>query len=121
MRENDPDKVLLKQVTARLDEGVEHLDPIIQARLRENRQRAVALAGEKHSWFFAVPRWVTASGLATAAVITVALSFWWSAPKPPTVTEKPVDEIEVMTAQGRLEMYQDLDFYRWLADSRGNH
>jgi hypothetical protein len=116
MRDYARDEALLVRIKAGLDAGVEQLAPAVQSRLRQSRQQAVALAEQKRPWYLVGPRWVTAGGLTTVAVVTVAASLWLSTPRQ-TLTDKPAEELEVLTTQGHLEMYEDLEFYRWLAET----
>jgi negative regulator of sigma E activity len=115
MRDYARDEALLARVKAGLDAGVEELAPAVQSRLRQSRQQAVALAERKRSWYLVVPRWVTAGGL-TAVAVVVAASLWLSAPRQ-NLADKPAEELEVLTAQGHLDMYEELEFYRWLAEA----
>lgn len=111
-----PDKELLVNVNKALDAGIEHLDPAIEARLRQGRRRAMAVADSKHRWLPVLPRWVPAGSLAYAAILVVAVSLWF-ADSPQPLQEKHLEDVEVLTTHDHLEMYQDMDFYHWLAET----
>jgi hypothetical protein len=46
-------------------------------------------------------------------VIVMALSFWQDSDRR-SQTAGPVEDLEIMTTHEQLELYKDLDFYRWL-------
>ncbi len=116
MKLNEPAEICLDKIKKELDDSLERLEGPTLLRLREARLRAVAEA-EKRSerrWFF--PGWVTAGGVAAIAVIALAFSIWFTPARPGLPINRPED-LEIITAQEHLELYQDLDFYEWLADS----
>lgn len=91
-------------------------DPVLN-RLKEARLRAVAEAGKAPGRSWGVPRWLTAGGLATAAVVVVAVSFWYTLPRPipPGV---PVEYLDQLAARENRDMIENLDFYRWLEETQ---
>jgi hypothetical protein len=98
-----------------LDRGVTELDSRTADRLRRIRLAAVEHAETGKSRWFALHRWATAGGIAAFAVLVVAVSLWVSQPRqiqPPG----QVDDIEILAAREHLDIYEDMDFYRWLAD-----
>jgi len=44
----------------------------------------------------------------------VALFFWLST-SPGNLPAKHAEDFEIVTSQERIDFYQNLDFYRWLA------
>jgi hypothetical protein len=117
MNGQERDEKLLKRLRTELDAGSERLDRSISARLRDGRRAAVARAGRQSWGLFSLPRWVTASGLATAAVLVVAVSLWNDRSGQRTLPGKLGDDLEIIAAQEQLDLYDDLEFYRWLAES----
>jgi hypothetical protein len=107
---------LINKVRSRLDADLENLDPSIADRLRESRRRAVALADKKPFSLFNMPRLVPAGGFAALAVVAVAASLWFSQ-RSQSFPNKSAEEIEVLTVKGNLEMYKDLEFFQWLAQT----
>lgn len=114
MNENEQD--FLKKVRNRLDSGLEQLDPSITKRLRESRRQALDVAEKRPFSLVNMPRLIPISGFATLAIVAVAASLWFSM-RSQAVSSKAAEEIEVLTTQGNLEMYKDLEFYQWLAQT----
>jgi hypothetical protein len=101
-------------VRGALDRSVSELDSRIAERLRLIRLAAVEQAGTDKPRWLAVHRWITAGGIAAFAALVLAVSLWVDGPKqiqPPG----QVDDIEILTAKEHLNIYEDMDFYRWLA------
>jgi len=113
MNEHEHDQDLLNKVRSRLDADLENLDPSITGRLRESRRRAVDLADRKPFSLFNIPRLVPAGSFAMLAVVAVVASLWFSQ-HTASFSSNATEEIEVLTVQGNLEMYKDLEFFQWL-------
>ena len=111
--EHDP---LVKRIRDELAAGVTDLPPHITARLRESRRQAVA-RWEKHPWLCAIPRWATIGSLATAATLLVVVGLWHQSPLRPQ-PNGTVEDLEIVSTQEGLELFEDLEFYRWLAEDR---
>jgi len=109
-----------ERLVGELDAAAERLEPGLLARLAHARRQAVAVAEKRQLRFFIVPRWVTAGGLATTAVLVIASSIWFSGrqEKPAAM---PGDDLEIVSTQDHLDMYEDLDFYLWLAEKGQKH
>jgi hypothetical protein len=118
MKVNEPDEIFLDKIKKELDSGLESMDSHTLLRLREGRFEALAEAAKRRekSWF--MPGWVTAGGVAAIAVFVIAFSIWFTPARPGLPINRPED-LEIITTQEHLELYQDLEFYKWLAD-RGN-
>jgi len=114
MNANDWEKQFLEKVKGLLNEGVENLDRETGQRLEHIRIKALEAAREKPSGFFTPLRWVLVGGFATATMAAVALFFWLN-PSPGTLPVRQVEDFEIITSQERIDFYQNLDFYRWLA------
>ncbi len=110
---NMEDRELLDKVRTALDVSAGNLDDMTLRRLRHARLDALEAAGAGRRPFF-LPRWVTAGGVATVAVLGVAVSVWLSASRP-VLPDKQVEDLEIITAKEHLDLYADLEFYRWLA------
>lgn len=91
------------------------LDAATLARLREARAKAVEAAGEGSRGFFRVPNWMRAGAFATAAAAVILFAVWVDPPKQ-ELPVKSVDEFEIVLYADNLELYEDMDFYEWLAD-----
>jgi hypothetical protein len=116
MHKEDDDQFSAR-LAQELDRENRHLPDPVLSRLREARCKAVAGVKDAPGRRMVFPRWLTAGGLASAAVIVVAVSFWHTAPRPapPGV---PLEYLDQLAAREHHEMIEDLDFYRWLAETQ---
>ena len=115
MNDNNGNENLFRQIKDELDAGLDRLDPSITNRLRESRRKAVAQPAKSLFPGFHFMRLLPLTGVATAVVLVTAVSLWHTTR--PSMTENKAEEIEIMTAQGNLDMYRELDFYKWLAET----
>lgn len=99
----------LESIRSRLDEGLEHLDAATLSRLRQAREQALAQRYKKRRAVWLIP-----AGAAVAASILVALII--NQPKPAPEPDYLFDELEMLSAFDELDLYEDLEFYAWLAD-----
>ncbi len=121
MKTNERDRMLEERVAAALDERLGEIGTSVAGRLAAVRAAAMELP-RGHRFWFAAPHRILAGGVATAAVVVVAGSLWFSTLKPPqpVVAITNPDDVEMLTTRDRIEMYQDLDFYRWLDEGGRN-
>jgi len=102
-----------------LDESAAGLDAPTLSRL--NRARQAALAGGRPR---AVRSWFLPTGLAGVCVLLLAVAAWVSY-TPPGAAGLPVlpltasassnsSDIDLVSGDDSLELYQDLEFYAWL-------
>jgi len=113
MRPEDRDERMIEVVKGHLDAGIDALDDWTTARLRDIRLRAVEAAEGKRERF-GFPRWFAVGGLATAAVAVLVVGLWMT-DRPRESTVATVDDIEIVASQEQMQLYEDLEFYRWLA------
>jgi hypothetical protein len=112
---NDQD--LINKARKTLDESIEHLDAATLSRLNQARQAALETASRKHSparsW------WLPAGGVAMlgVAILSGVLFLNTRSPVPGT---PGINDMDIIASQDKLDMYQRLDFYQWLAEE-GNH
>lgn len=117
MKNDDRDRITAEKIRQKLDAGASRLDAGTLARLQEARLRALTSARRDRRGRLSlpfVPRWLTAGGLAAAAVVILSVSFWVATPRTPLPIQQ-TDEVEILTSQEHLDLYADLEFYRWLA------
>jgi len=112
MNREEREKLFLEGVKKELDAGADGLDGEILLRLRQARHRALDRA-ERSRWRFAIPKWLTAGGLATAMVLVVAVSFWFKGSRE-GIPVHQAEDVEMLAAQENLDISRDLDFYRFL-------
>ena len=113
MNAKDPEKLRLERAKDLLNLGVESLGPQTERRLGDIRVRALSAAEEKRPEFFSPGRWVMVGSFAAASMAAVALFFWLS-PSPDPLPPGQVEDLEIIASQERIDLYQNLDFYRWL-------
>ena len=120
---NKPDQneqEFLKAVKTNLDNAEQSLDEVTLQRLHGARSRALeSLTIGNHQ---SEPKWsqwlMPASALATTAVITM-LVINLSTVMPDVAQDKSMlsalEDIEILADEDELELYQELEFYQWLA------
>jgi hypothetical protein len=114
MNGDEREKLFLERIEKELDAGAENLGHDVLLRLKKARRTALEEAEKRAGRRFFVPKWVTAGGLATAMVMVMAVSFWYKS-APEGIPVRQAEDVEILTAQENLDIYKDLDFYRWLA------
>jgi hypothetical protein len=113
MNAKDPEKLFLEEVQRLLDHGAENLGSRTERRLEEVRVGALSAADENRSSFSLPRRWVLAGSFAMATLAVAALFFFLS-PSAKTLPTGDLEELEIITSRERFDIYQNLDFYRWL-------
>ncbi|QYZ65869.1 MAG: hypothetical protein OI74_15875 [Gammaproteobacteria bacterium (ex Lamellibrachia satsuma)] len=119
----EQDKAFSDWAKSRLDEQMETLDGDTLSRLRQIRANAVqeAQLQRRTLWsrglaFAGVDggvngtSWVPAGGLAMLLVVSVLFMQWSGDGISPDIL--PV--MEIIAAEDEIELYENLDFYRWL-------
>jgi hypothetical protein len=103
----------IRHVKKTLDQRTEALDAETLSRLNRARQTALQQAGHKagHSLSRA---WVPLGGVAAAILLTSI--FMFKTEEMATLSDSPVDEIEIIASSDNLDLYEQLDFYLWLLE-----
>jgi hypothetical protein len=101
----DPETKLLKRVRTELDRDVRDLDELTVAHLRAARQRALDARPHRKLWW-------AAAGLTAATAALVAILVVSPAPAPPANSLEQID----LLADADIELFENLEFYRWLAE-----
>jgi len=111
---NDPGKneQIANQAKELFDDSVERLDAAALSRLNRGRHKALAEL-RKTGPFAQWSRWVPATGLVAAAVVTIMVM------RGPVVEgpgEAPVSasDFEMLLEEDAFEMFEDLEFYSLL-------
>jgi hypothetical protein len=93
-----------------LDRAVDEMAPATALKLQRARLAALEHRSMRRPWV----AWT--GGLAVASVAALALVMWLrqSAPVPPASVQ--LEDFELVTWVEDVELAEDLDFYRWLAD-----
>jgi hypothetical protein len=116
MTSENSEKALVQRLKKILDETEAQTDPRIRMRLRSSRIRALETLETPVPWYARFPRWATAGGLVTALALVLTISLWTSK-EHYNVPTGQVEDLELLTSKEQLELYKDLDFYRWLETS----
>ena len=120
--DNMPNKPLEQRARALYHEAARRIDPATAGRLRAARREALAATQHPHRPHH-LARWLVPSG-ACAVIALAALLVWPSAPRPTAVaptTAAAGNGSEIDNAlppdpeQADPNLYQNLDFYGWLA------
>ena len=113
MKEAPENERFTERAKRLFDDSVDRIDAATLSRLNRGRQRALAelgAGGRAHgNWM----RWVPATGVAAAALVTVMMMNG----RPPDVAQEPVSasDFEMLLDDGdELDMLEDLEFYSWL-------
>jgi type VI protein secretion system component VasF len=114
MRENEKENKLLEDIRNSLDRQVENLDDRTVRALKSMRLEALE-SMERKRGYFGVPRWLTATGIATAVVLVATVSLFFVSSQN-SLQVKSTEDFEILSANDQQELYKDLDFYRWLAE-----
>ncbi len=118
--DNEVNEAFAAQAKGLFDDSVERLDAAALSRLNQGRHAAVErLQGGRPATLWG--RWVPATGVAAAALVTVIVM------RGPEVDDMPADSVtdfEILLEGESLEMFEDLEFYSWLEaadlDANGN-
>jgi hypothetical protein len=106
----------LEKARQSLLETEDRLDADTILRLREFRTRAVEASGKRERGFFRLPNWARAGAFATAAAAVLVFMVWYDAPRNELPVKSP-DDFEIVLSADSLDIYEDMDFYEWLAGS----
>lgn len=109
--ERDEEEVV-KELKVLLDRSAEQLDSRTELRLRQVRRDALLQLepGKRRNPFRS---WAAAGSFAAIAAV-IGVSVWFATVERP-VPVAAVDDVEIVASQEPLEVYEDLEFYRWLA------
>ncbi len=107
---NEPRENRAKEL---FDDSVNRLDAATLSRLNQGRQAALdAAQGSRPVGVWG--RWVPATGVAAAALVTVIVM---RGPDAVDLPSASVTDFEILLEGESLEMLEDLEFYSWLEAS----
>jgi hypothetical protein len=112
MTNRNDETAFIAKLKAILDGSVDALDAPTRARLRAVRRQALAQARAPRGF---APRWFVPLGAAAVLAVVAVLDLWWLPPATPPPLAASAEDAELLFAADNLELYQNLDFYRWLA------
>lgn len=121
---NDSEAVFLRKAHAIFMASVGALDDNVRTRLREARRSAVAVTIKPHPRFWLTGPWVLPAGAMAILVVAALGTFIWSDRMSqsvvPFATRHHVDA-DIVLSKDNLDMYADMDFYRWLQTQKQQH
>ena len=105
--EQEKETHFITTVKRELDRSAEALDGLTVARLRSARLRALDASPRPRTWLIA-------GGLATATLSAALVAVLMFAPAvaPPLAG---FEQFDLLSENDNLDLYRDLEFYRWLA------
>lgn len=96
-------------IKSALEESTQGLDSEVERRLHQARYRALEVRPRPLRWL------VPASGFAAVSVALLAVTLWWMQPSWHAPVQG-VEDFEILASGENLELFDDLDFYHWLAE-----
>ena len=107
------DKHLVDGIRQKLDQSCNALDGQTLSRL--NRIRHVALERKQAR---ASRMLLPFGGFVTACVLVVSVMMFVPTRAPETeAVASPLEDIEILTSSDSLDLYEDYEFYQWLAEN----
>jgi len=112
----EQEKRFLENAKTVLDQDAEDLDGATVSRLRQLRYAAL----EKSETIG--PNWwqrfrLPAAALITASLIAIVLGVQMKTPAD-LKAANPIEDIEILASNEQLDLYEDFDFYTWLAEAQ---
>jgi hypothetical protein len=112
MNEKDRDSKFLKNIKKTLDDGSKNLDSSYQSRLTQIRHRA--LESKSSGWF---SNWTYLPAMqwgSVACALLIGILYFGEPGK--TQLEPGLEDIDLLASADVMELYEDLEFYSWLAE-----
>ncbi len=107
------DNKLNQRIRTALDASVDELDPDISRRLRQARHAALETATKPRP-----PFWQPAGAFALASILVLSIFLWPDRDTRQVAPEAAaLADLELITTNDSLQLYEDLDFYQWLLES----
>ena len=93
-----------------LEQSAENLPPDTASRLRAARYEALHHSDKKGlSWAW------SAWGFGTTCLVVLSLSLWWNGSTNEGVIPA-VEDLDLLASAEPFDLYEELDFYDWLAE-----
>lgn len=118
MSNNTSDK-LTSKIQQHLDDAVSGMDGQLQSRLRQARATAIDNVAGKQATL--APRYWLPAGIVMAAVLMLTVLILPLQPNGMTNGQSAapavfaIEDIDILTDPEDLELYEDLEFYRWMS------
>ena len=112
MSDKDRETHFLKKVKNTLDDGSNRLDPSHQSKLTQLRNRA--MESKSSSWFPKLTYQFAWQWGTVACALLIGILFLND---PGTTKLEPgLEDIDLLASADVMELYEDLEFYSWLAE-----
>lgn len=112
MKQDDAKQRFVENIRRVLDAGVEDVDAATLAKLAAVRRGALTPARQRPGWL--VPAAATAS-IAVALVVGVTL---WPQHSSHDESALAIEALPLLGGPDELELYENLEFYQWLAEEQ---
>ncbi len=112
MKPEIQEEKLVKLAKQTLDHSLQNMDEATVTRLQSARQKAMTPT-LKSSWGWGLqPTWA----MAAACLLIISLALWSNyAPHSPGTL--PFEDVEILANADGWELYEELEFYTWLAEN----
>ena len=109
MKHKPQEQKLVSFAKQTLDHSIQSLDSHTLSRLQSARKTARSANAETLSW--GQPAWTVAA--AALVIFTIAV---WSTDSPEITAPLPFEDVDILASADGWELYEDLEFYSWLAE-----
>lgn len=118
MKNQDNENSFLRKVKHSLDQGEEDIPAETLSRLHGIRQDALKIKKKESNWGI---KWIPTPypALATATMVLLAVLLFFPGDRD-QAPFNPVDDLEILASNNKIEFYEELDFYAWLAVEESN-
>lgn len=118
MKPSKREKAFLQQLQTLIDEDGAPIDPEERARQHRTRLAALTVPAAPNNRRRTTRMVTLGASLAAAAVMVItAASLILRPPIQPPVAEALLADIDVLSGGDPIDFYEDLMFYRWLAEA----
>ena len=119
MTQDNREAVFVDKVRMALDDSAEAIDGATLSRLRQARAQALAAGSVRQRSSRRVWTWVPAGGAALTSIgILSAILYLHTGGTPQK--NGAGEELELALSGDSPDLYQELDFYQWLAEEKRN-
>jgi hypothetical protein len=118
LKNPDDENFFLKKVKRSLDKSEEKIPDATLSRLHRIREEVLKTSEKKNTWAL---KWIPTPypALATAALVLLAVLISFPGDREPTPVN-PLDDLEILASNNKIEFYEELDFYAWLSEEEPN-
>ena len=118
MKNQDNEISFLKKVKHSLSQSEENIPDETQSRLHHIRREALKVKPKEKNWG---GKWIPTPypALATAAMVILAVLLSFPSDQEQSLFN-PLDDLEILASNNKIEFYEELDFYAWLAEEEPN-